>query len=109
MVWSRWRMPFALSAPTGIDLDALAVWVEGRYKLTPRISAGVRIDHLGFSEIATSTARLPWDAPVTRVETAVNYSLQRNLTARFGVQHNDRDAGRIHARTYFSAQLAYWF
>jgi hypothetical protein len=109
MVWSRWRLPFAVSAPSGVDLDALAIWVEGRYKLTPRISAGARIDHLGFSDIKTSTAQLPWDAPVTRVETAVSYSLQRNLTARVGVQHNTRDAGRIRARTYFSTQLAYWF
>jgi hypothetical protein len=109
MVWSRWRVPIALTAPSGLDLDALAVWVEGRYKLTPRIFAGVRVDRLGFSDIQTNTALLPWDAPVNRIETAIGYSLQRNLTARIGVQHNHRDAGRVRNRTYFSAQLAHWF
>jgi hypothetical protein len=109
MIWSRWRMPLALSAPTGVDLDALAVWVEGRYKLTPRIFAGARVDRLGFSDIQTGTGPLPWEAPVSRIETSIGYSLQRNLTARFGVQQNQRDIGRIHRRTYFSAQLAYWF
>jgi hypothetical protein len=109
MIWNRWRMPLAASAPSGIDLDALAVWAEGRYKLTPRIFAGLRVDHLGFSDIQASTGQLPWEAPVNRVEAAIGYSLQRNLTARFGVQLNHRDAGRVHERTYFSAQLAYWF
>jgi hypothetical protein len=109
MIWSRWRLPLAASAPSGIDLDALAAWDEGRYKLTPRIFVGARVDHLGFSDIQTSTALLPWDAPVNRVETAVGYALQRNLTARVGVQRNTRDAGRVHSRTYFSAQLVYWF
>jgi hypothetical protein len=109
LVWSRWRVPFATTAPSGVDLDALAIWVEGRYKLTPRISAGFRADHLGFSDVETSAARIPWDGPVNRVEAVLGYALQRNLTARVGVQRNDRDAGRVRSRTYFSAQLAYWF
>jgi predicted porin len=109
MVWSRWRVPLATTTPAGIDLDALAVWVEGRYRFTPRISAGLRVDHLGFSDVGTGAARLGWDAPVDRVEAAIGYALQRNLTARIGVQRNHRDAGRIHTRTFLSAQLAYWF
>ncbi len=109
MVWSRWRTPLAASAPQGIDIDALAIWAEGRYKLTPRLFAGLRLDHLGFSKIQTSTELLTWEAPVNRVEAAIGYSIQRNLTARIGVQRNDRDAGRVHGRTYLAAQLAYWF
>ncbi len=109
MIWSRWRVPFATTAPSGVDLDALAVWVEGRYKLTPRISAGFRADHLGFSSIRSGALRTTWEAPINRVEAVVGYSLQRNLTARLGVQRNDRDGGRIRSRTYVSGQLAYWF
>jgi hypothetical protein len=30
LVWSRWRVPFALVEPSGADLGALGVWVEGR-------------------------------------------------------------------------------
>jgi hypothetical protein len=109
MIWSRWRVPFAVSAPSGADLDALAVWVEGRYKLTPRITAGFRADHLGFSRIAAGDTLMTWEAPMNRVEAAVGYAVQRNLTARIAVQRNDRDAGRVRARTYVSGQLAYWF
>jgi hypothetical protein len=109
MIWSRWRVPFAATAPSGVDLDALAVWVEGRYKLTPRITAGFRADHLGFSRISSGALRTHWETPMNRVEAVVGYALQRNLTARIGVQRNDRDGGRIRSRTYVSAQLAYWF
>jgi len=92
-----------------VDLDALAVWVEGRYKFTPRVTLGLRADHLGFSDVATSATTLPWDGPVNRLEATIGYAIQRNLTARVGVQKNDRDAGRVRSRTYLSAQLAYWF
>jgi hypothetical protein len=109
MVWSRWRMPIAATAPAGIDLDSLAIWVEGRYKITPRISAGFRLDHLGFSDVQATAGQIPWEAPVTRVEGAVGYAFQRNLIGRISVQRNQRDAGRVHSRTYFAAQLAYWF
>ena len=109
LVWSRWGVPFAAIA-TDADLDALGVWIEGRYRLTPRLFVAGRIDRLGFSEIATETGeRVTWDAPVTRLEANVGYYIQRNMTARVAVQHNDRDGGRIHRRTYFSGQLAYWF
>jgi hypothetical protein len=109
MVWSRWRVPFALTAPGGLDLDSLGIWVEGQYKITPRFFTGFRADHLGFSNLPGVSADVPWDAPVNRIEASLGYKIQRNLTARAGVQRNDRDAGRVHRRTYFSAQLAYWF
>jgi hypothetical protein len=109
MVWSRWRVPFAASAPSGVDLDALAVWVEGRYKLTPRITVGFRADRLGFSRIPAGAIRTTWESPMNRVEATVGYAIQRNVTARLGVQRNERDAGRVRSRTYISGQLAYWF
>jgi hypothetical protein len=109
VVRSRWRLPFAALATTA-DLDALGAWVEGRYRLTPRVFVAARVDRLGFSTIVdASGARVTWDAPVTRLEANVGYYLQRNLVARIAVQHNDRDGGRIETRTYFAGQLAYWF
>ena len=110
LVKSRWQLPFAALASSE-NVDALGTWVEGRYRVTPRIFFGARIDHLGFSRLLTDNGRtmITWDAPVTRVETAAGYYLQRNLVARFTVQYNDRDGGRIEKRTYFAGQLAYWF
>jgi predicted porin len=108
-VWSRWRMPFAALA-SATDLDARAWWIEGRYRFSPRIFAAARFDRLVFSEIPTDEGgRLSWDAPVWRIEGNMGYYLRRNLVARLAVQHNDRDGGRVHRRTYVSGQLAYWF
>jgi hypothetical protein len=110
VVWSRWRMPFAVTDPAGENIDALGMWVEGRYRITPRIFTAARVDHLGFSTISLAGAvPIDWDAPVMRVEYDVGYYLQRNLVARVAVQYNDRPAGRVHTRTYFAGQLAYWF
>jgi hypothetical protein len=109
MVWSRWLMPLAATRPSGINLDAFGAWVEGRYKWTPRFFTAARVDHLGFNRVAGEVVSVDWDAPVTRVEGAIGYYLQRNLVARLGVQYNDRDGGRVHSRTYVAAKLAFWF
>ncbi len=109
LVWSRWNVPFATPAST-MNVDALGVWAEARYRVTPRIVVSGRADRLGFSRLMLGRSLTPtWDANVTRLEADAGYYIQRNLVARFAVQHNDRDGGRVHHRTYFSGQLAYWF
>lgn len=107
LVWSRWGVP--VGGAGSRSLDALGAWIEGRYRLTPRIFAAGRLDRLGFAALATDTGPVPWDAPVTRVEIAAGYYLQRNLTARLAIQHNERSGGRIPSRTFVSGQVAYWF
>ncbi len=109
LIWSRWRVPLAAEA-SDADLEALGMWIEGRYRLTPRLFVAARLDHLGFSELAAPNGTgVTWDAPITRVEANLGYYLQRNLVARAAIQFNDRDGGRIARRTYLAGQLAYWF
>lgn len=111
MVWSRWELPYTLPPSGDRAVSALAAWAEGRYRLTPRIFVAARADRLGFSRIVgnASAARIPWDAPVERLEATAGYYLQRNLVARLSAQANWRAAGRVRDRTYYSAQLGYWF
>jgi hypothetical protein len=112
LVWSRWTLPYAVTPNGDHQVRALAAWAEGRYRLTPRIFVAARTDRLGFSRIQGNLfarAPTPWDSPVHRLETGAGYYLQRNLIARVDVQANRRDAGRVKHRTYFSAQLSYWF
>jgi hypothetical protein len=108
----RWTLPYSLP-PSGVtSLRALGGWVEGRYRFAPRIFAAARVDRLGFSRVTGTLfegAPTAWDAPVEREELAVGYYLQRNLIARFGVQTNRRDAGRLRSRTFLAAQIIYWF
>jgi hypothetical protein len=109
LVWSRFNVPFATPAST-TNVDALGVWVEGRYRLTPRIVVSARADRLGFSRLDIGRNLTPtWDANVSRLEADAGYYIQRNLLVRFAVQYNDRDGGRVHHRTYLSGQIAYWF
>lgn len=112
-VQSRWTLP-AIKAPFITEpLVASAVYVETRYKLTPRLFAAARGDMLSFSEITGERffggRPTSWDAPVKRVEVGGGVYIQRNLTARIVVQRNWRDGGRVHEKTFVSGQVTYWF
>ena len=112
LVWSRWGFPHPLAPSNATTLDSIGSWIEGRYRITPRIFVATRVDRLGFSTLKGATlgiSGLPWDAPVRRVEAGVGYYLQRNFVLRTSVQGNWRDGGRDRDRTYLSAQLVYWF
>jgi hypothetical protein len=110
LVWSRWSMPFRTVPAEGDRLGALGVWVEGRYRLTPRLYLAARADGLSFSRITGAVfGRQTWDAPVTRFEIGGGYTVQRNLILRAVAQMNRRDGGRIKNRTFFSTQVAWWF
>jgi hypothetical protein len=112
LVWSRWGFPHPLLPSDTTTLDALGSWIEGRYRITPRIFVAARGDRLGFSTLGGATispSGTAWDAPVRRIEGAVGYYLQRNFVLRGSVQGNWREAGRDHSRTYLSGQLVYWF
>ncbi|HSL23564.1 MAG TPA: hypothetical protein VK886_18685 [Vicinamibacterales bacterium] len=109
---STWTIP--TTDPDGVrfDLSATTGWIEGRYRLTPRLYLAGRADRLTFSTIAGSLfggAATAWDAPVTRLEVGGGWYLQRNLVARAAVQRNWRDGGRKRERTFLSGQLLFWF
>lgn len=109
-VWSSWDVPFLEVPPEGSTISALGAWVEGRYRLTPRMDIAARFDRLTFSTITGAFfGRDEWDAPVTRFEFGGGYSLQRNLVLRAVVQTNSRDGGRVRDRTFVSGQVAWWF
>ena len=112
IVWSRWEIPFAIAPVEGAAIGALAVWVEGRYRMTPRIYLAGRADRLTFSNVTGqvfSALPIAWEAPVSRFEVGGGYSLQRNLVLRAVAQVNRRDGGRIANRTFLSTQVAWWF
>jgi hypothetical protein len=102
-VWNRWQVP-TLAAP----LDAKSAFVEGSYKVLPRMFVAARADRLGFNRVIGSTQTRTWDAPVTRVEVGLGYYLQRNLLGRVTSQYNTRDGGLIRKRNQFTVQLQFW-
>jgi hypothetical protein len=106
LVWTRFDVPFVAEARVE-PLDSLGMWIEARYRLTPRVAIAGRFDRLTFSEL--DATRSTWDAPVDRVEGNVTWYFQRNVIGRLAVQHDVRDGGRVRRKTYVAAQLAYWF
>ena len=108
-IFSEWALPVVRAPVIDSPLRALAMSVEGRYKLAPGLYAAARLDHLGFSEITGTAGRATWDAPVTRLEVGGGYSIQRNLIVKLSYQHNTRDGGRVRTLHLASAQLIFWF
>lgn len=110
-VRSTWNVPGVASARDAMDLVATSEWVEGKYRLTPRLYVAGRVDRLTFSRIEPSAnaAAVTWEAPVSRVEAGGGVYLQRNVVARLTVQRNHRDGGRVRERTFVATQVVYWF
>jgi hypothetical protein len=108
-IWSEWDVP-ALGTPR-IDsaLGALALSAEGQVKLAPGFYVAARLDHLSFTEVSGSDARVPWDLPVARVEGVLAYSPRRGLTLKGGYQHNWRDGGPPGERGFPMAQVTWGF
>jgi hypothetical protein len=109
--WIRasWRLP-ALSAPFIADpVVAESFIVEGRVKIWPGLSIAARGDSLGFSDLTGSTETMPWEAPVRRLEAAVNYAVTRNIGTKLAWQRNRRDGGRVRHDSLLAVQLFYWF
>jgi len=108
-VLSAWRVPLVRTPVIDLPLRAVATSIEGRYRVVPGLYGAMRWDHLGFSEIQGSTVRREWEAPVTRIEAGIGYSLMHNLLLKVAYQHNDRDGGRVPTLGITAAQLVYWF
>lgn len=103
---NEWRIPLGSATQ---PLRSAVGSVEGRYAFFPGMYAAARLEHLAFGEVTASSVRLPWDAPVTRLEIGGGYSIRRNIVARGSWQWNQRDGGRIRTASFGAAQLLYWF
>lgn len=110
LIASRWALPAFTGSSTTSVVTSLAGWGEGRVRLLPGFDAGLRVERLAFGDVMTTGGIQPWEAPVTRVETGVAYSLIRHARLKLAAQHNQRPlGGRIRRDTLFAAQVSVWF
>ncbi len=77
--------------------------------MRPGLYAAARAGRVDFSELSGSSGRLPWDAPVTRVEVGGGYAIRRNVVAKAVYQYNWRDTMAGEKAGLASAQLLFWF
>lgn len=108
-VVSTWTLPLVSATAAQLPLRAVGTSAEGRYKFRPGLYGAARVDHLGFSDIATALTRESWEAPVTRVAVGGGYSIQRNLLLKLEFQHNTREGGRVQRLNLGAAQVVFWF
>lgn len=108
-IYSRWRIPRGPGSSLPSGLRALALDVEARYRVTPRLYAAVRVGSLGFSEACGTRGCLPWEAPVQRAEAGAGYSIRRNIVVKGAYQYNARDGASRETEGLASAQVVVWF
>ena len=106
---SSWHMPSRSPVDFREPLVAWSSLIEGRYKIMPGLYVAMRGDRLDFSKVRGRAGPAEWDAQVWRFETAVGYSITRNIMVKGAWQKNGRDGGRVRKDALFGAQVLYWF
>lgn len=109
VLWSAWDVPVVDVPFLESPLRAMAFTGEGRWKLVPGLYLAARFDRLDFSHVTGSSGRITWDAPVTRIEAGLGYSLRRDLLLKAAWQRNRRDGGEVRDKDLAALQLAFTF
>ena len=92
--------------------DAFGRWIEGRYRITPRIFLAGRADRLSFSAYSAAP-RVPLRCRGMRQSRASKPAAVTICSATLSSARRSRRTGAppdgCLDRTYVSAQIAYWF
>ncbi|MFC1476900.1 hypothetical protein ACFL6L_00360 [candidate division KSB1 bacterium] len=89
------------------NLTVNAYFVEGKYKITPRIFAAARYGELLFSEIEdpATGAGTPWDYNISRLEAGVGYKYTRSMVIKGVIQHNKYKNAPLNPVFIYAVQL----
>jgi hypothetical protein len=111
VIRSHWRLPQVGHPAIEEPLGATATTIEVRYRLRPGLHVAARGERLDFTRITGSGGRLPWDAPVSRVELGAGYTITRQLLLKVAWQQNWRDGVSRPAprEGMLAVQVAAWF
>jgi len=109
VIRSSWRLPRFGALQLEEPLATISSLIEGRYKIGPGLYIAARGERLDFSAVRGERGLTEWEAQTWRFETAVGYSITRNVIAKGAWQRNGRDGGRVRRDALFAAQVVYWF
>jgi hypothetical protein len=91
-------------------LDNVAGYLEGRYALLPGLHLAVRYGQIVYGEIADGAgAKVPWDYDVTRLESGLEYYIDRDIRIKSVIQLNNRDGSADKEDHLVGLQLATFF
>jgi hypothetical protein len=110
--WQVWGELFVsrFDVPNVGAADTWTYYVEAKYKVTPRFSAGFRWGEQGFGKVPDGTGGLErWDSRIWRAETSLGYRLTRHLQAKlqYGFLHEQRELQQ--GQQFVAAQLTVKF
>jgi hypothetical protein len=109
LIAARWDLPILGAPPISNPLTSTGAYVETRYRVLPGVTLAARVDHLAFNDQSGTYSTLPWDAPVTRIEGGVSWSVVRHMVLRFSLQHDTRTRGTVTSATLPAGQVTLWF
>ena len=77
--------------PTVADAEAVAYYVEAKYKFTPRFAGALRWNEQIFGTVPERTGRAAWGHDVWRVDLAPSYRFtpHMQLKLQYSLQHGD--------------------
>jgi hypothetical protein len=108
-VFTRHRLPAVEATLLEDPLDSFGVYGEGRYKFGPGLYAALRLERLAMAELPSRLGTLEWDAPVSRIEVGMGWSVARHLLLKASWQNNWREGGRVRESHLVAAQVLLWY
>jgi predicted porin len=96
--------------PRAGDADVASYYVEGRYKITPQLFAGLRWNQQLFGDVDDATGReRAWDRDTWRVDVVTGYRFDRHLQTKMQYAHSHQIGARQQGEQLVALQLTLKF
>lgn len=110
--WQFWAEAFAarFEVPNVGDADTVMYYLEGKYKLTPRLFAALRWNQQFFDKIPDGAGgHARWDRDIWRIEGALGYRFDRHLQAKVQYGYGHQNAPDLQGEHMAGVQLTLKF
>ena len=110
--WEFWsELIFSrFNVPNVGDADAWSYYVEGKYKISPRLSAALRWGQQRFGDLPDGAGGLrPWDGAIWRTDQALGWRWTRHIQAKLQYSFSREDKTVAQDRHLVSAQATVRF
>jgi hypothetical protein len=110
--WQVWGEVFAsrFEVPNVGDADAVAYYLETKYKFTTKFFGALRWNQQLFGEVNNGLGGSePWDRDAWRIDAAVGYRFDRHAQAKLQYSYNHQDSPLQQGEQLVAAQLTLKF
>jgi hypothetical protein len=110
--WQFWAEVFLsrFAVPTVGDADTLAYYLEAKYKITPRLFAGLRWNQQFFGTVRDGLGgREKWDQDAWRIDAVLGFRFTRHLQTKLQYSYNHQEGDLQQGEQLAAAQLTVKF